>query len=86
MAKNKKKSTAPAKEAKAAEKEVPAYAAKKKETPKKDKKAEKEAKPGFWSNFKDFWKGLFKELKKINWSSARRSAGHSCHRYRCLGL
>ena len=72
MAKNKKKATAPEKaEAKVTEKEVPAYAAKKKETPKKDKKAEKEAKPGFWSNFKDFWKSLFKELKKINWSSAK---------------
>ena len=42
MAKNKKKATAPEKaEAKAAEKEVPAYAAKKKDAPKKDKKAEK---------------------------------------------
>ena len=41
MAKNKKKATAPEKaEAKAAEKEVPAYAAKKKDAPKKDKKAE----------------------------------------------
>ena len=69
MAKNKKKATSPEKAAaKAAEKEVPAYAAKKKETPKKEKKTEKESKPGFWTNFKDFWKGLFKELKKINWS------------------
>ncbi|MEE3311546.1 MAG: preprotein translocase subunit SecE [Acutalibacteraceae bacterium] len=72
MAKNKKKATSPEKAAaKAAEKEVPAYAAKKKETPKKEKKTEKESKPGFWTNFKDFWKGLFKELKKINWSSAK---------------
>ena len=40
MAKNKKKATSPEKAAaKTAEKEVPAYAAKKKETPKKDKKA-----------------------------------------------
>ncbi len=61
MAKNKKKATSPEKAAaKAAEKEVPAYAAKKKETPKKEKKTEKESKPGFWTNFKDFWKGLFK--------------------------
>lgn len=71
MAKNKKKATAPAKEVKAAEKEVPAYAAKKKETPKKDKKDGKEAKTGFMTNFKNFWKDLFKELKKINWSSAK---------------
>ena len=72
MAKNKKKATAPEKaEAKVTEKEVPAYAAKKKETPKKDKKAEKETKSGFWTNFVDFWKGLGKELKKINWSSAK---------------
>lgn len=69
MAKNKKKSTAPAAE-KAAEKEVPAYAAKKKEPEKKAKKSA-EAKPGFWTNFKEFWKGLFQELKKINWSSAK---------------
>ncbi len=73
MAKNKKKATSPEKsEAKAAEKEVPAYAAKKKDAPKKDKKKDgKESKPGFWSNFKEFWKGLFRELKKINWSSAK---------------
>ena len=72
MAKNKKKATAPEKaEAMVTEKEVPAYAAKKKETPKKDKKAEKETKSGFWTNFVDFWKGLGKELKKINWSSAK---------------
>lgn len=71
MAKNKKKASAPAKDNKAVEKEVPAYAAKKKEAPKKDKKAEKETKSGFMTNFKEFWKGLFKELKKINWSSAK---------------
>lgn len=71
MAKNKKKSTAPAAEAKAAEKEVPAYAAKKKDTDKKKEKKTDDGKPGFWNNFKDFWKGLFKELKKINWSSAK---------------
>lgn len=72
MAKNKKKATSPEKAAaKTAEKEVPAYAAKKKEAPKKDKKAEKETKSGFMTNFKEFWKGLFKELKKINWSSAK---------------
>ena len=77
MAKNKKKATAPAKaEAKAAEKEVPAYAAKKKEADKKPKKEPKldangKPKASVWENFKNFWKDLFKELKKINWSSAK---------------
>lgn len=77
MAKNKKKATAPAKaEAKAAEKEVPAYAAKKKDTEKKAKKEPKldangKPKAGFAQNFTNFWKDLFKELKKINWSSAK---------------
>lgn len=73
MAKNKKKAAAPkATEAKAAVKEVPAYAAKKKEAPKNDKKKNrKDGKPGFWTNFKNFWKDLFKELKKINWSSGK---------------
>lgn len=71
MAKNKKKSTAPAAEAKSAEKEVPAYAAKKKDTDKKKEKKNEDAKPGVWTNFKEFWKGLFKELKKINWSKPK---------------
>lgn len=72
MAKNKKKSTAPAAEANSAEKEVPAYAAKKKETEKKPKKAEnKDGKVKWTTSFANFWKDLFKELKKINWSKPK---------------
>ena len=71
MAKNKKKSTAP--EAKAPEKEVPAYAAKKKDTEKKSKKADAkdESKTKWTTTFAEFWSGLFKELKKINWSKPK---------------
>lgn len=71
MAKNKKKATAP--EAKAPEKEVPAYAAKKKDTEKKSKKADAndEGKTKWTTTFKEFWSGLFKELKKINWSKPK---------------
>lgn len=79
MAKNKKKTTAPENaEAKATEKEVPAYAAKKKDTDKKAKN-KKDDKSDYnekgqlkWSvRFKNFWKDLFKELKKINWSKPK---------------
>ena len=71
MAKNKKKATAS--EAKAPEKEVPAYAAKKQDTDKKkDKKSEnKDGKTKWTTNFANFWKDLFKELKKINWSKPK---------------
>lgn len=72
MAKNKKKAPA---QAKAPEKEVPAYAQKKeKEAPKKkDPKADlnKDGKVKFWTRFKNFWKELFKDLKKINWSKPK---------------
>lgn len=73
MAKNKKKSTAPAAANKAAEKDVPAYAAKKKDTEKKDKKSDlnDKGKTKWTVAFKNFWKDLFKELKKINWSSGK---------------
>lgn len=73
MAKNKKKKTAPAAEAKNAAKEVPAYAAKKKDTEKKESKSDlnSKGKTKWTVTFKNFWKDLFKELKKINWSSAK---------------
>lgn len=75
MAKNKKKATAPETEAKAAEKEVPAYAAKNKDTSKKkkDNKSDYNDKGQLkWTaRFRNFWVDLFKELKKINWSSAK---------------
>ncbi|MBR5753790.1 MAG: preprotein translocase subunit SecE [Clostridia bacterium] len=72
MAKNKKKATAPEKAAKAAEKDVPAYA-QKKDVAKKDAKSDlnKKGQVKFSVRFKDFWKELFKDLKKINWSKPK---------------
>ncbi len=70
MAKNKKKAPAAAK---APANDVPAYAQQKKEAPKKEKKADlnKDGKVKWTTRFKDFWKELFKDLKKINWSKPK---------------
>ena len=72
MAKNKKQASA---QTKAPEKEVPAYAQKKvKEAPKKkapEADPNKNGKVKFWTRFKDFWKELFKDLKKISWSKPK---------------